>query len=122
MKTRYARYTLLTSYGVLLLLLLLQTLMNPPQNSTATPFMMWLAGVGIWLFKVLPLLLFIPGLREGRHTTSAWLAYVGMLYFVLGVLLAFTPGASGWGWGVSICSLVMILAGMFYTRWKKAEQ
>lgn len=117
-----ARWIMLSSYIALLLLLVLQTLLNPPPAGSLDSVQLWAAGAILALFKVLPLLLFVRGLVAGRHSTSAWLAYVAMLYFVFGVLLTFTPGASGWGWGVSISSLVLILAAMLYTRWKKAEQ
>lgn len=121
MKTRYAYLCMTSSYSLTLLILLLQTLLNPPQETQTAAALLWLSGVGIWLFKVLPLLLFIPGLIQRRHSTSAWLSYVSMLYFVLGVLLTFTPGASGWGWGLSVTTLVLFLSSMLYTRWRKAD-
>lgn len=119
-KVNTARWIMLGSYTALLLLLVLQTLLNPPTAESLGTLQIWIAGAILALFKILPLLLFVRGLSAGRHTTAAWLAYMAMLYFVFGVLLTFTPGASGWGWGVSISSLVLIIAAMLYTRWKKA--
>ncbi|QQD21042.1 DUF2069 domain-containing protein [Venatoribacter cucullus] len=119
-KVNTARWIMLSSYTALLLLLVLQTLLNPPAAESLGTLQIWIAGAILALFKILPLLLFVRGLSAGRHTTAAWLAYMAMLYFVFGVLLTFTPGASGWGWGVSISSLVLIIAAMLYTRWKKA--
>lgn len=119
-KVNTARWIMLSSYLALLLLLVLQTLLNPPAAESLGTLQIWIAGAILALFKILPLLLFVRGLSAGRHTTAAWLAYMAMLYFVFGVLLTFTPGASGWGWGVSISSLVLIIAAMLYTRWKKA--
>ncbi len=119
-KVKTARWIMLSSYTALLLLLVLQTLLNPPAAKSLGTLQIWIAGAILALFKILPLLLFVRGLSAGRHTTAAWLAYMAMLYFVFGVLLTFTPGASGWGWGVSISSLVLVIAAMLYTRWKKA--
>ena len=119
-KVNIARWIMLGSYIALLLLLVLQTLLNPPAAESLGTLQLWAAGAILALFKILPLLLFVRGLSAGRHTTAAWLAYMAMLYFVFGVLLTFTPGASGWGWGVSSSSLVLVLAAMLYTRWKKA--
>ncbi len=119
-KVNTARWIMLSSYTALLLLLVLQTLLNPPATESLGTLQIWIAGAILALFKILPLLLFVRGLSAGRHTTAAWLAYMAMLYFVFGVLLTFTPGASGWGWGVSISSLVLVIAAMLYTRWKKA--
>lgn len=119
-KVNTARWIMLSSYIALLLLLVLQTLLNPPATASLGTLQLWAAGAILALFKILPLLLFVRGLVAGRHSTSAWLAYMAMLYFVFGVLLTFTPGASGWGWGVSSSSLVLVIAAMLYTRWKKA--
>lgn len=119
-KVNTARWIMLGSYIALLLLLVLQTLLNPPAAESLGTLQLWAAGAILALFKILPLLLFVRGLSAGRHTTAAWLAYMAMLYFVFGVLLTFTPGASGWGWGVSSSSLVLVIAAMLYTRWKKA--
>ena len=119
--TSYAYSLMLSSYIVTLLILLLSTFSNPPENIDSTP-MFILTGVGIWLFKILPLLLFIPGLIKRLHKAAAWLSYVSMLYFILAVLLAFTPGASGWGWGMVFSSLIMFISSMMFTRWKKADE
>ena len=119
-KVNTARWIMLGSYIALLLLLVLQTLLNPPAAESLGTLQLWAAGAILALFKILPLLLFVRGLSAGRHTTAAWLAYMAMLYFVFGVLLTFTPGASGWGWGVSSSSLVLVIAAMLYTRWKKS--
>lgn len=120
MKTRYAYAGMTASYLITLLILLLSTFASAP-DTIAEPWLFWLSGIGIWLFKILPLLLFIPGLIDRRHSTSAWLSYIAMLYFVLAVLLTFTPDASLWGWAMSVSTLVMFLTSMFYTRWRKAD-
>lgn len=120
MKTRYAYLGMVSGYLITLLILLLSTFASAPDTITE-PWLYWLSGIGIWLFKILPLLLFVPGLLARRHSTSAWLSYVAMLYFVLAVLLTFTPDASRWGWAMSISTLVMFLSSMFYTRWRKAD-
>lgn len=119
--TRYAYSMMLSSYGAIILILLLSTFSNPPQNIESTLTFV-LAGSGIWLFKVLPLLLFIPGLIKRAHKAAAWLSYVSMLYFILAVLLAFTPGASIWGWGLVLASLILFISSMLFTRWKKADE
>ncbi|WP_430462943.1 DUF2069 domain-containing protein [Thalassolituus sp. LLYu03] len=120
MKTRYAYLCMVSSYLITLLILLLSTYAAAP--SPDMPLWLYLlSGAGIWLFKILPLLLFVPGLIQRKHSTSAWLSYMTMLYFVLAVLLAFTPGASGWGWAMTISTLVMFLSSMLYTRWRKAD-
>ena len=107
---------LLLVMGYLLLLssLFAQTYAEPPENA------LWWHGLLLWLFKVMPLLLMVRGLFEGRHTTSSWLSYLSLLYFIFGVLLIFTPGGTLFGYLVTFASLLIFWSSLFYTRWKKA--
>jgi len=117
-KAKNAYRVLATSYIGLLLTLLISTLENPPQDAEPGP-MLWLTGLGIAVFKCLPLLLFIPGLIARSHKTASWLAYMIQLYFVLAVMLVFTPGSSGWGWLMTVLTLTIFLSAMMFTRWQK---
>jgi uncharacterized membrane protein len=117
-KARLAWQLLLASYFGMLLILLAGTFSNPPESITST-VMLVLTGIGIWLFKVAPLLLFIPGLLQRRHKTAAWLAYMNLLYFVLAVMLVFTPGAGIQGWLLVSDSLLVFLSAMLFIRWQK---
>lgn len=120
MKTEKAYIATLSSYLITLLILLVSTFASAPDNDME----LWLylaSGIGIWLFKILPLLLFIPGLIKRKHSTTAWLSYMSMLYFVLAILLAFTPGANVWGWAMAASTMVLFIATMLYTRWRKAD-
>ena len=117
-KAKLAFKVLVGSYIGLLLTLLLSTLANPPQDVEPGP-MLWLAGLGIALFKCLPLLLFVPGLIARSHKTASWMAYMIQLYFVLAVMLVFTPGSSGWGWLMTALTLVIFISAMLFTRWQK---
>ncbi len=109
---------LVASYAGLLLLLLVSTLSNPPESITE-PLMLWVTGVGYWLLKVVPLLLFIPGLRQRSHKAASWLAYMIMLYFVFAVMDAFTPGSGVFGWLMVLLSLSVFVSSMMFTRWQK---
>ncbi|MFL0806540.1 MAG: DUF2069 domain-containing protein [Oceanobacter sp.] len=117
-KAKKAWQALVASYLGLMLVLLLQTFSNKPDGLDDL-MMILLAGLGMWLFKVLPLLLFIPGLIKRSHKAASWLAYVIMLYFVLSVLLVFSPGSSVWGWLMVLTSLSIFLSSLLYTRWQK---
>ena len=118
--TRVAYRIMVASYLAALLTLLVSTYASAPETIDS-PWLYVLSGLGIWLFKILPLLLFVPGLISRKHSTSAWLSYMSMLYFVLGVLLAFTPGAALWGWLLTISAFLLFLASMLYTCWAKAD-
>ena len=117
--TAYAM--MLSSYLVTVVILLAETFSDAPENIDSG--LIFLAsGLGIWLFKILPLLLFVPGFFSRSHKSAAWLSYVSMLYFILAVLLAFTPGASLWGWGMVFSTIALFISSMLFTRWKKVDE
>ena len=113
-----AWYAMIASYIGLLLVFLVSTFTNPPE-SIPDGLMLVLSGLGIWLFKVSPLLLVIPGLVKRSHKAASWLAYLIMLYFVIGVMLVFIPEASLWGWLIVGLTLAIFLSSLLYTRWQK---
>lgn len=119
--TANAYAMMLSSYLATLLILLLSTFSSAPAEIDST-LMLIASGLGIWLFKILPLLLFVPGFFSRSHKSAAWLSYVSMLYFILAILLAFTPGASLWGWAMAASSTAMFISSMLFTRWKKADE
>lgn len=117
--TAYAM--MLSSYLVTVVILLAETFSDAPE-SIDSGLIFLASGLGIWLFKILPLLLFVPGFFSHSHKSAAWLSYVSMLYFILAVLLAFTPGASLWGWGMVFSTIALFISSMLFTRWKKADE
>ncbi|WP_221801290.1 DUF2069 domain-containing protein [Oceanobacter mangrovi] len=117
-KAKTAWTLLLLSYTAMLLILVVSTLINPPQD-VEPGLEMWLGGIGIAVFKCLPLLLFIPGLIARSHKTASWLAYMIQLYFVLAVMWIFTPGSGAWGWLMTVDSLAIFVTAMLFTRWQK---
>ncbi len=121
MKTSVAYRIMATCFVLILLILLAQTIDNAPKDSDSSTVLLWISGLAIWLFKILPFIILIPGLIQKRHRTATWLSFMSMFYFILAVLLAFTPGGSLWGWLLSISTLVLFFSSMLYTRWKKAD-
>lgn len=118
-KLLISRVVVLTSYIGLILILLASTLASGGEHTEGTSIA---APIIIWLFKCLPLLMFIPGLISGSHKTASWLSYVTMIYFVLAVLLMFTSGSDIWGRLMPLATLILFTATMLYTRWKKEEE
>ena len=118
-KVSVSRWVLLSSYLGLIIVLLGSTFASGGEHTADTSIA---APIVIWLFKCVPLLIFIPGLISGSHKTASWLSYVTMIYFVLAVLLTFTSGADIWGTLMSVVTLVLFTATMLYTRWKKVEE
>jgi uncharacterized membrane protein len=118
-KLLLSRIILLTSYIGLIVVLLASTLASGGEHTVGTSIA---APIVLWLFKCLPLLIFIPGLISGSHKTASWLSYVTMIYFVLGILLMFTAGANIWGTLMPLTTLILFTAAMMYIRWKKEEE
>lgn len=70
----------------------------------------------LWLFRVLPLIIFLPGLRRGNLRTHAWLCFVILLYFTHAVITAFVPGSMLYGIVSSILCTVLFTALVVYIR------
>jgi uncharacterized membrane protein len=118
-KLLISRIMVLTSYIGLILILLASTFSSGGEHTEGTSIA---APIILWLFKCLPLLIFIPGLISGSHKTASWLSYVTMIYFVLAVLLMFTTGSDIWGRLMPLVTLILFTTTMLYTRWKKEEE
>lgn len=118
-KLLVSRIILLSSYLGLIIVLLASTLASGGEHTEGTSIA---APIVLWLFKCLPLLIFIPGLISGSHKTASWLSYVTMIYFVMAILLMFTTGADIWGTLMPLTTLVLFISTMLYTRWKKEEE
>ncbi len=118
-KLLVSRIILLSSYLGLIIVLLASTLASGGEHTEGTSVA---APIVLWLFKCLPLLIFIPGLISGSHKTASWLSYVTMIYFVMAILLMFTTGADIWGTLMPLTTLILFISTMLYTRWKKEEE
>jgi uncharacterized membrane protein len=51
----------------------------------------WYVALILWLVRVAPLFIFLPGLRRNHLRTYAWLSFAIMLYFMHAVNVAFIP-------------------------------
>lgn len=73
-------------------------------------------GVKLWLVKVLPLLIFIPGFIKAHYRTYSWLCFAVLPYFIW-----LTPLVMGRGsladWLLIILIVVLFIAAMMTSRW-----
>jgi uncharacterized membrane protein len=111
-KLLISRAILLLSYLGLIIVLLCSTLASGGEHTAGTSIA---ALIVIWLFKCIPLFIFIPSLIKGSHKTASWLSYMTMIYVVLAVLLMFTSGVDIWGSLMSLLTLILFTATMLYT-------
>ncbi len=83
----------------------------------------WLHGAPwiIWLGKLLPLLIFLPGMIRNNLRSFIWLCFVCLLYFMMLVEALFArPGA--WLPVVGTCAVVVLfVAAMLYVRWRARQ-
>lgn len=74
------------------------------------------SGVKLWLVKVLPLLIFIPGFIKEHYRTYSWLCFAVLPYFIW-----LTPLVMGRGsmidWLLILLIVVLFIAAMMTSRW-----
>jgi uncharacterized membrane protein len=75
----------------------------------------------IWLGKLLPLLMFLPGMLRDRLRSYIWLCFVSLLYFMALVERLFAmPGNAAAAIG-TVAVVTMFIAAMMYVRWRARE-
>lgn len=90
---------------------------------TYTAYGLWqipdgnIAALGfLWILKMVPLLIFTPGLRRRHLRTFAWLSFVVLLYFVVSVQTAFVEQTRLYGIIVTLQLSVLFCALVIYIR------
>ncbi len=75
----------------------------------------------IWLVRLLPLLIFVPGMRADNLRSYIWLCFVCLLYFMMLVLRLFAEPTNI----VSILGMVSVVSlfvsSMLYVRWRARQ-
>ncbi len=75
----------------------------------------------IWLGKLVPLLIFLPGMWRDRLRSFVWLCFVSLLYFIALVERLFAlPGSVQAIIGM-IAVVTLFIAAMMYVRWRAGE-
>ncbi|MFC3285280.1 DUF2069 domain-containing protein [Litchfieldella rifensis] len=111
--TSLSRQVVLASYIALLVLLSYGGLtMHNVAEGGMTPI----------LFRVLPLILFLPSILGKRPRGHAWLAFVSLLYFMQGVMIATLPDRAWLGMLEILASLALFIGSMCYARFRSRQQ
>lgn len=96
------------SYGLLLLIISLDHWqLRPP--AVDSPLLIWLVRIG-------PLLVFIPGVLYKWPRSFAWLCFVVLFYFISAVVDAFLERDLS-GWIQTTLCVTLFVSSMFYIRW-----
>ncbi|MEM8561351.1 MAG: DUF2069 domain-containing protein [Pseudomonadota bacterium] len=94
------------------LLLFLQQLIDAWQYS-----MPWI----VWVAKLLPLLIFVPGMVMDNLRSFIWLCFVTLLYFIALVERLFVMPGSPLAITGMIAVVTLFCTAMMYVRWRARE-
>lgn len=96
------------SLGLLLLLQMLESFLQQPP-------------VLVWLVRVLPLLIFLPGMLADKPRSYIWLCFVCLLYFVTLVERLFIDPANVVAILAMISLTSVFVSAMLYVRWRSQQ-
>jgi uncharacterized membrane protein len=75
----------------------------------------------LWLGKLLPLLLFLPGMLRDRLRSYIWLCFVSLLYFIALVERLFALPGNALAITGTVAVVTLFVAAMLYVRWRARE-
>lgn len=76
----------------------------------------------IWAGKLLPLLIFLPGMLKDNLRSYIWLCFVCLLYFIALVERLFAQPGSVLAISGTVAVVVLFIAAMLYVRWRARER
>lgn len=71
----------------------------------------------IWVIRVLPLLVFVPGLLSNNLRSLAWLCFVCLMYFMISVTEAMSPFRLWVNYIEVALSVTLFVSAMLTIRW-----
>lgn len=75
----------------------------------------------VWLVKLLPLLLFLPGMLKDNLRSFIWLCFVCLLYFIVLVQRLFVVQGDTLAIVGTVAVVTLFTAAMLYVRWRARE-
>ena len=75
----------------------------------------------IWVGKLSPLLIFLPGMLAGNLRSYIWLCFVSLLYFLVLVERLFAQPDSVLGISGMVAVVTLFIAAMLFVRWRARE-
>jgi uncharacterized membrane protein len=77
-------------------------------------------GIALWLFKILPLLIFIPGFMKNHYRSYSWLCFVILPYFIWIIPMALYRKSWSDFLVVSL-TVIIFIAAMMSSRWLQQQ-
>lgn len=83
----------------------------------------WVQGVPIvvWLVKIVPLLMFLPGMLKDNLRSFIWLCFICLLYFIVMVQRLFVLPGDTLAVVGTVAVVSLFIAAMLYVRWRARE-
>lgn len=107
-KLHLGLWTTHTSYGVFLVLM--SWLNFLPEDSS----------VKLWLVKIFPLIIFIPGFVLKKYRTYSWLCFAILPYFIW--ITPLVMGRGSWSdWVMVLLTVILFIASMMTSRWMQQQ-
>lgn len=75
----------------------------------------------LWLGKLVPLLIFLPGMLRDRLRSYIWLCFVSLLYFIAMVERLFALPGNNLAITGTVAVVTLFTAAMLYVRWRARE-
>jgi len=75
----------------------------------------------IWAGKLIPLLLFLPGMLRDRLRSFIWLCFVSLMYFIALVERLFAQPGSVLAITGMVAVVVLFISAMMFVRWRARE-
>lgn len=72
----------------------------------------------IWLVRIVPLLVFVPGMLTRNLRSLAWLCFVVLMYFMIAVTEAMSPLRLWINYVEVVLSVAIFLTAMMTIRWQ----
>jgi uncharacterized membrane protein len=108
---RLRRYAWVATWASLVALLLLQAV---DAWQRGAPWIIWLAKLG-------PMLIFVPGMLGDKLRSYIWVSFVSLGYFILIVERLFAQPGSYQAIGSLVAVVILFIASMLYVRWRARE-
>ena len=78
------------------------------------------SSVALWLVKIFPLLIFIPGFIKQKYRTYNWLCFAILPYFIW--MTPLVMGRGHWSdWVMIMLTVLIFIASMMTSRWMQQQ-
>ncbi len=78
------------------------------------------SSVKLWLVKIFPLIIFIPGFIKKKYRTYSWLCFAILPYFIW--ITPLVMGRGNWGdWTMVSLIVMLFIAAMMTSRWMQQQ-